>query len=91
MGKGITLRHCLKEQVVSVSKWVLGEEHPETLFLMNDPFALAQTKLLSKRLIGLDPDDAGRIRSAYRLLYGRPPTAADPIHSQRFGTRFANG
>jgi hypothetical protein len=48
---------------------------PQALFLMNDPFALAQTKALSERVIKQGtPDDAGRIDWLYRRLYSRAPS-----------------
>ena len=50
---------------------------PQALFLMNDPFAIAQTKTLAKRLMGAAADDPQRIATAYRLLYGRPPTSSE--------------
>ena len=47
---------------------------PQSLFLMNHPFALEQARALARRLAseGLK-DDEGRIRRAYLLLYSRPP------------------
>jgi hypothetical protein len=46
---------------------------PQALFLMNNPFALAQTKSLARRVQESARDDRGRIARAYALLYGRPP------------------
>jgi hypothetical protein len=51
---------------------------PQALFLLNHPFAREQAKALAKRLLA-EPagDNAERIGRAYRLAYGRPPTAAE--------------
>ncbi|HLJ53473.1 MAG TPA: DUF1553 domain-containing protein, partial [Chthonomonadaceae bacterium] len=50
---------------------------PQALFLMNDPFAIAETKLIAQRLTAAAPDDPARIAAAYRLLYGRIPLPAE--------------
>jgi hypothetical protein len=50
---------------------------PQALFLMNNPFALAQAKLLAARITAAGTDDATRIVYAYRLLYARPPSSAE--------------
>ncbi|MDB5173698.1 MAG: Protein of unknown function (DUF1553)/Protein of unknown function (DUF1549)/Planctomycete, partial [Phycisphaerales bacterium] len=47
---------------------------PQALFLMNDPFALAQTKALTERVLKQGPpDDRGKIDWLYRRLYSRAP------------------
>ena len=46
----------------------------QRLFMMNAAFVETQAAALAKRLTGTD---AGRIREAYRLLYGRQPTAEE--------------
>jgi hypothetical protein len=46
---------------------------PQALFLLNNPFALAQAKALAQRLQRERADDPARIALAYELLYGRPP------------------
>jgi hypothetical protein len=51
---------------------------PQALFMMNDPFVLAQARGLARRVLetpGLD--EARRVDRAYRLAVGRPATAAD--------------
>jgi hypothetical protein len=51
---------------------------PQALFLLNHPFARDQAKAMAKRLLSEKAaDDAGRIDRAYRLAYGRPPTAEE--------------
>jgi cytochrome c553 len=48
---------------------------PQALFLMNSPFVAAQARHFSERVQPLAPDDAGRLAHAYRLAFGRAPTA----------------
>jgi hypothetical protein len=50
----------------------------QALYLLNDPFVRRQSTSLAQRLLR-DPqlNDAGRIDLAYRLLLGRPATAAE--------------
>ena len=50
---------------------------PQALFLMNDPFALGQVKLLASRIMSAAPSDSLRIDRAYGLLYGRSPSPAE--------------
>jgi hypothetical protein len=55
---------------------------PQALFLLNHPFTLDRARDLANRLNREVPGDepsaaAARIDRAYRLLYGRPPTAAE--------------
>ena len=63
---------------------------PQALFLLNNPFALAQTRVIAGRLIASAPDDPGRIAFAYRLLYGRLPSVAETKIGMGFLSRFAN-
>ena len=46
---------------------------PQSLFLLNHPFALAQVKALAERVSRQPGDEAARIAWLYGLLYGRPP------------------
>jgi mono/diheme cytochrome c family protein len=46
----------------------------QRLFMMNSGFVEQQAAGLAKRLSG---DDEERVRQAYRLLYGRPPSAEE--------------
>lgn len=48
----------------------------QRLYFMNDPFVYKQAEVLSKRVYAAG-DDAARITEAYRLLYGRAPSAAE--------------
>jgi mono/diheme cytochrome c family protein len=46
----------------------------QQLFVLNSDFMVEQARALAKRLETADTDDAGRIRKACPLLYGRPAT-----------------
>ena len=48
---------------------------PQALFLLNHPFVAARVKELAKRVEASGKDESARLAFAYRLLYGRPPTA----------------
>jgi hypothetical protein len=49
----------------------------QQLFVLNSDFMVTQARALVKRLAAEEKDDAGRIRRAYLLLYGRPATDAE--------------
>jgi hypothetical protein len=49
----------------------------QQLFVLNGPFFVAQAKALAARLQGEAADDAGRVRRAYLLAYGRPASDAE--------------
>ncbi|MDX2029059.1 MAG: PSD1 and planctomycete cytochrome C domain-containing protein [Blastocatellia bacterium] len=60
----------------------IGERVPSTtplqaLFMMNDPFVHKQADLFAVRVGMAYADDAKRIEYAYRLAFGRQPTAAE--------------
>jgi hypothetical protein len=48
----------------------------QRLFLMNSDFMQQQAERLAERVIA-EPTDTARITKAYRLIFGRPPTAAE--------------
>ena len=50
---------------------------PQALFLLNNPFMLAQTKALARRVLAEAKDDRARVEHAYHLLYARPPLAEE--------------
>jgi hypothetical protein len=51
---------------------------PQSLFMMNSPLVLEQTKAMATNLLAQkERDDEGRVRYAYELCYGRPPKAAE--------------
>jgi hypothetical protein len=49
----------------------------QQLFVLNDEFMVQNAKALVARLAETRKDDAGRIREAFVLLYGRPATERD--------------
>jgi hypothetical protein len=51
---------------------------PQALFLMNHPFVLeCARRLVQLPEVAAEPTLGGRVERLYRLLYGRPPTAAE--------------
>jgi mono/diheme cytochrome c family protein len=46
----------------------------QQLFVLNSPFVASQSKALAARVTAFESDEAARIRRAFGLLYGRPPT-----------------
>jgi hypothetical protein len=50
---------------------------PQALFLMNSPFVLEKAKALAARIRLEAADELTGIDRVYRLLYSRPPTAAE--------------
>lgn len=56
-----------------VEKRIDSTVAPQALFLLNNPFVLAQIKSLAQRLSKeAPPDDKGRIQWLYELLFSRP-------------------
>ena len=49
----------------------------QRLFFMNSDFMQQQGELLARRVVANEPDTRGRIRKAYRLIFGRQPTEAE--------------
>jgi hypothetical protein len=49
----------------------------QALALLNDPFMVHQAKLFAERLRTLGEEPSQRIDAAYRLAFGRPPTAEE--------------
>ncbi|HUG92958.1 MAG TPA: PSD1 and planctomycete cytochrome C domain-containing protein [Planctomycetaceae bacterium] len=46
----------------------------QQLFVLNSPFVLEQSRAFARRLAASAEDDAGRVKQAYLLAFGRPPT-----------------
>ncbi|MBS0203023.1 MAG: DUF1549 domain-containing protein [Planctomycetes bacterium] len=58
---------------------------PQSLLLMNSEFVLGSARQLTERLnASVGPDPTGRIRLAWRLLFGRPPTDAEQQSALQF-------
>jgi hypothetical protein len=56
----------------------------QALWLMNDPFVLAQSKALSDRLIRDKSDTAERVNEAYALVLGRPASPEELDAAQAY-------
>ncbi len=56
----------------------------QQLFVLNGPFFVEQAKALAGRLRTEAADDAGRVRRAYLLAYGRPATDAEVSLALRY-------
>jgi hypothetical protein len=58
---------------------------PQALFLMNHPFVLEQARNAARRVLA-EPakDDRERIRRAYRLTLGRPPSPGEARLAEKF-------
>ncbi len=65
------------DSTAPVDKRTVSTVAPQALFLLNNPFVLAQTKALAKRILAAQKEERARIDYAYRLLYGRSPTAEE--------------
>jgi hypothetical protein len=50
---------------------------PQALFLLNGSFMLAQSRALAERMLREAGDDPARLERAFRLAYGRPPSAPE--------------
>jgi len=62
------------DSTTSVDKRTVSTVAPQALFLLNNTFVLERASALAKRLLAEEPaNDSARIRSAYRMLYGRAP------------------
>ncbi len=64
-----------------VEKRTVSTVAPQSLYLLNNPFVLDQTRAFAQRLAKEIPEgatsDPARIRRAYLLLYARPATAEE--------------
>jgi Protein of unknown function (DUF1553)/Protein of unknown function (DUF1549)/Planctomycete cytochrome C len=56
----------------------------QSLYLMNNPFAIECAKQLAQRVYGAASDDAGRIRLAFEHAFARPPTPAEMEKTSAF-------
>ena len=58
---------------------------PQALFLLNNPFALAQVPPIVERIFSVATNsDPERIERGYQLLYGRPPAPDEVALGLRF-------
>jgi hypothetical protein len=57
---------------------------PQSLFMLNNSFALQQAKSLAGRLVGeTEGTEVARIETAYELLFGRPPSSREVAVGKR--------
>ena len=49
----------------------------QALALLNDPFMVKQAECFAERLEKISDDPAKQVDAAYRLAFGRPPTAEE--------------
>jgi hypothetical protein len=62
----------------------------QALFLMNSPFVEEQAAALASRVALAEETAAGRVRLAYRLLYGRSPTVPEAQMARSYLQRYAS-
>jgi hypothetical protein len=68
-----------------VDQRVISTVAPQSLYLLNNPFVLAQCTALAERLVREVPQsEPGRIERIYGLLYGRSPSAEERELGQAF-------
>jgi Protein of unknown function (DUF1553)/Protein of unknown function (DUF1549)/Planctomycete cytochrome C len=60
----------------------------QALFLMNNPFVIKQAEATAEKLIEKTSTDSQRVREAYRLFYGRTPTAKEQTTAEAFLTSY---
>ena len=56
----------------------------QALYLMNNPWVIAQARHAAARLLATGPDDAARVERLYRLAYSRPPTAEEAARAAKY-------
>src|SRR5262249_25577248 len=58
---------------------------PQALFMLNGKLMQEQTRKMAESLLAQrDLDGAGRVRLAYEMAYGRPPTGTDVARALDF-------
>ena len=60
----------------------------QALFMMNNHFVIRQSEAFAKRLLRSEASREDRIRQAFVLAYGRPPTDQERAASVAFLSRF---
>jgi hypothetical protein len=63
----------------------------QALYLMNSPFVIRVADTMARRLIAEQTSPDERIKLAYQLAYGRPPTAGELEKTQQFFKRYLAG
>ncbi|QEL19113.1 PSD1 and planctomycete cytochrome C domain-containing protein [Limnoglobus roseus] len=62
----------------------------QALFLLNNPFVIRQADATAAKLIDASSSDSERIRQAYRLIYGRTPSAKEQTNAESFVKKYSN-
>ena len=62
----------------------------QSLYLMNNPFVLAQSRALANRLLETGKDSRSQISKAFLSCFSRVPTAEELAASQKFLMSFAD-
>ena len=60
----------------------------QALFMMNNPFVIQQSEAFARRVASSESTLPERIRLAFLLAYGRPPTSDERAASANFLSRF---
>jgi hypothetical protein len=60
----------------------------QALALLNNPFVLRQCEHFARRLETIAPDVPGRIKAAFELAHGRPPTDEEVALLSRYAVRY---
>lgn len=60
----------------------------QALFMMNNPFVIQQSEAFADRLLENADEPSERIRLAFILAYGRPPTDHENLAANSFVNRF---
>jgi hypothetical protein len=63
---------------------------PQALFMMNDPFVLAQSRAFARRVTSERAADSARVDRAYALALGRVPSDAERQRALRYVRTFAD-
>jgi hypothetical protein len=56
----------------------------QALYLLNNPWVIAQARHTAARLLATGPDDAARVERLYRLAYSRPPTSDEAARAAKY-------
>ncbi|HEY7311437.1 MAG TPA: PSD1 and planctomycete cytochrome C domain-containing protein [Gemmataceae bacterium] len=74
-----------------IDKRTISTVAPQALFLLNNPFMLAQTQALARRILAAEKEEGARIKRVYSLLYGRPPSGEELVIGRDFLKRAGGG
>jgi hypothetical protein len=72
------------DPAVPLEQRVASTVAPQSLWLLNSGFAMDQALAFADRIAKAGPDEVAAITAAYRLVYGRTPTAVELKRAQGF-------